>query len=151
MQILDLEAKNNQESPSTNPPIFFLMLSSKCCQRHLSHSRLIHTLPYHLVVFQTIQRLFFNSHYFFVTLLLLELKEDFGLITSFTKDFSLFLKFHISHSFFQYSSNSVLSFAWSISLAVGTNFKPLDNNEISECREISSWDNCYIFTIDCTV
>ena len=140
------------------------MLSSKCCQRHLSHSRLVHTLPYHLVVFQTIQRSFFNSHYFFVTLLnllegismssnlsskqlryvsimtslFLELKEDFGLITSFTKDFSLFLKFHISHSFFQYSSNSVLSFGWSISLAVGTNFKPLDNNEISECREISS-------------
>ena len=64
----------------------------------------------------------------------LELKEDLGLNLSATKDHSLFLKCHISRSFLLYSSNSVFNFAWSILLAAGTKFKPLDSNKILEAE-----------------
>ena len=66
--------------------------------------------------------------------LFLELKEDLGLNLSATKDRSLFLKCHISRNFLLYSSNSVFNFAWSILLAAGTKFKPLDSNKNSEAE-----------------
>ena len=66
-----------------------------------------------------------------ITSLFLGLKEDLGLNLSATKDGSSFLKCHITRIFLPYSSNSVFNFARSILLAVGTNFKPLGNNEIS--------------------
>ena len=69
-----------------------------------------------------------------VTSLFLGLKEDLGLNLSAANYRSLFLKCHISRSFLPYSSNSVFNFARSILLAIGTNFKPLDSNEISEAE-----------------
>ena len=69
-----------------------------------------------------------------MTSLFLGLNEDLGLNLSATKDHSSFLKCHINRSFLPYSSNSVFNFAGSILLAVGTNFKPLDSNEISEAE-----------------
>ena len=67
-----------------------------------------------------------------MTPLFLGLKEDLGLNQSAANDRSSFLKCHISRCVLPYSSNSVSYFAWSILLAVGTNFKPLKSNEISE-------------------
>ena len=69
-----------------------------------------------------------------MTSLLFGLKEDLSLNLSVTKYRSSFLKCHISRSFLPYSSNSVFNFAWSILLAVGTNFKHLDSNGISEAE-----------------
>ena len=69
-----------------------------------------------------------------MTSLFLGLKEHLGLNLLAANDSSSFLKCHISCSFFPYSSNSVFNFARSILLAVGTNFKPLDSNEISEAE-----------------
>ena len=66
-----------------------------------------------------------------ITSLFLGLKEDLGLNPSATEDGSSFLKCHITRIFLPYSSNSVFNFTRSILLAVGTNFKPLGNNEIS--------------------
>ena len=67
-----------------------------------------------------------------MTFLFLGLKEDLGLNLSAANDHSSFLKCDISCSFLPYFSNSVFNFARSILLAVGTNFRPLDSNEISE-------------------
>ena len=69
-----------------------------------------------------------------MTSLFLGSKEDLGLNLSAANDRSSFLKCHISRSFLPYSSNSVFNFARSILLAVGTNFKPLESNEISEAE-----------------
>ena len=63
--------------------------------------------------------------------LFLRLKEDLGLSLSAIKDYSSFLKCHISHSFLPYSSNSVFNFTQSILVALDTNFKPFDSNETS--------------------
>ena len=67
-----------------------------------------------------------------MTSFVLGLKEDLGLNLSATKDRSSFLKCQISRSFLPYSSNLVFNFARFFLLAVGTNFKPLYSNEISE-------------------
>ena len=69
-----------------------------------------------------------------MTSLFLGLKEDLGLNLSAANDHSSFLKCHIGPSFLPCSCNSVYNFAWSILLAVGTNFNPLDSNEISEAE-----------------
>ena len=69
-----------------------------------------------------------------MTSLFLGLKEELGLKLSAANDRSSFLKCHRSRSFLPNSSNSVFNFAQSILLAVGTNFKPLDSNEISEAK-----------------
>ena len=59
------------------------------------------------------------------------LKEDLGLNFSAAKVHSSFRKCHIRRSVLPYSSNSLFNFARSILLAEGTNFRPLDNKEIS--------------------
>ena len=69
-----------------------------------------------------------------IAFLFFGLKEDLGLNLSAENDHSLFLKCHISCSFPLYSSNSVFSFTQSNLLAVGTNFKPLDSNKMSEAQ-----------------
>ena len=63
--------------------------------------------------------------------LFLGLNVDLGLNFSYENGFSSFLKCHISRSFLPYSSNSDFVFALSILLDVRTNFRPLDNREIS--------------------
>ena len=45
--------------------------------------------------------------------------------------FSSFRKCHFKHNILSYASSSILIFALLIWLLVGTNFNPLDNNEIS--------------------
>ena len=67
-----------------------------------------------------------------MTSLFIGLKEDLGLNLSARKDRSSFLKSHINRRFLPYSSKSIFNFTQSNLLAVGTNFKPLDSNEISE-------------------
>ena len=66
-----------------------------------------------------------------VASLFLGLKEDLGLNFSAAKVRSSFRKCHIRRSFLPYSSNSIFNYARSILLAEGTNFRPLDNKEIS--------------------
>ena len=58
--------------------------------------------------------------------------EDLGLHLSLTKAHSSFLNSHVSQNFLLYSSNSAFKFVRFISLAVRTNFRPLDSNYISE-------------------
>ena len=64
----------------------------------------------------------------------LGLKEDLSLNLSAASGRASFLKCHVSRSFLPYSSDSIFNFARSVLLAVGTNFKPLDNNETSEAE-----------------
>ena len=61
-------------------------------------------------------------------------KEGLALNVEAANDLSSFLKCHTSRSFLLYSFNSAFDFAQSILLAVCTNFKPLDSNEISEAE-----------------
>ena len=69
-----------------------------------------------------------------MTSLFLGIKEDLGLDLSAANNRSSFLKCHISRSFLPYFSNYLFNFARSILLAIGTNFKPLGSNEISEAE-----------------
>ena len=69
-----------------------------------------------------------------MTSLFLALKEDLGLNLSAANYRSSFLKCSISPSFLPYPCNSVINFARSILLAVGTKSKPLDSNEILEAE-----------------
>ena len=63
--------------------------------------------------------------------LFLGLKVDFGLNLFWSNSLSSFRKCHFKCNILPYASSSILSFALLIWLLVGTNFNPLDNNEIS--------------------
>ena len=69
--------------------------------------------------------------------LFLGLKVDFGLNLFQSKSFSSFRKCHFKGKIFSYTSSSILSFALYIWLLTGTNFNPLDNNEVSTLVRLS--------------
>ena len=69
-------------------------------------------------------------HAVMITTVFIGLKKDLGPNLSVTEDWASFLKWHISRNLLPNSSNSIFNFERSILYAIGTNFKPLDKNEI---------------------